>query len=62
MNGAHVSLELKLSKLFDFKIDIQSEGLLKKLADSKRTSNEHDEKMKEIESKINDSKDELEIK
>ena len=28
----------------------------------KKTSNEHDEKMKEIESKINDSKDELEIK
>lgn len=62
LNGAHVNLELKLSKLFDFKIDIQSDGLLKKLADSKKTSNEHDEKMKEIESKINDSKDELEIK
>lgn len=62
INGAHVNLELKLSKLFDFKIDIKSDGLLKKLADIKKTSNEHDEKMKEIESKINDSKDELEIK
>lgn len=62
LNDAHVNLELKLFKLFDFKIDIQSDGLLKKLADIKKTSNKHEEKIKEIESKINDSKDELEIK
>lgn len=47
---------------FHFKTDIQSDGLLKKLFDKKGKDNEHEERMKEIENKINDSKKELEIK
>lgn len=62
LNGANVNLELKISKLFNLKMDIKSDGVLKKLSDNQKLSNRHEEKMKEIESKINNSKDELEIK
>lgn len=62
LNGANVNLDINVFNKFHFKTDIQSDGLLKKLFDKKGKDNEHEERMKEIENKINDSKKELEIK
>lgn len=62
LNGANVHLDLNVFKLFNIETDIKSDGLLKKLSDRNQCLNEHKEKMKEIENRIDNSKNELEIK